>query len=429
MPDESLRALERASRARPDDVAAGWAYARALERAGERRALFAELCRLDRLGDAAASAAIDAWHAPGPGLRAPRVHPAAFRDLALAATGTLEDVERTRGGRLALRFDDGSLVVVDPGESVPVSREHDVVHLGRRGDDLLHVMASRAVTRDGDVGRVINDLALETPVTRAVARGDRVLVAAESGTLASIDLASDQNAWSHPGWQQPLAAAGPTSLWGDTSMELRLFARDLGDGHELWTRNLGSLLATNPLWWRLDRDGLVVQEAVSETPVLDVGRGEAGWSARWTELDPRTGEARWSVEGEPAFAALLTSSALVLFGPTSVTALARHDGSTRWTTKGVEAQCVGAAEDVVYVVEVAVSEETSWGSLDADGRDVRKLTLSALELTTGAARFRHAVELPLEAEVRQAVLSVGPGCVDAIVVMDDRPAQVIRFTH
>ena len=51
MIDEELRTLERAVRERPDDMRAGWAYARCLARAGQRRRHFFEVCRLARRGD------------------------------------------------------------------------------------------------------------------------------------------------------------------------------------------------------------------------------------------------------------------------------------------------------------------------------------------------------------------------------------------
>lgn len=62
MSDDDVRALERAARASPTDVVAGWAYAHALERSGDSRGRLLELCRLSRLGDRAAERAVSEWH-------------------------------------------------------------------------------------------------------------------------------------------------------------------------------------------------------------------------------------------------------------------------------------------------------------------------------------------------------------------------------
>src|SRR5688500_4461930 len=61
MSDERLRALERAARERPDDLAAGWAFAGELERSGDRLRAHRELARLARQGDAPAIARVLAW--------------------------------------------------------------------------------------------------------------------------------------------------------------------------------------------------------------------------------------------------------------------------------------------------------------------------------------------------------------------------------
>lgn len=67
MADDDLRALERAAKTRPDDLAAGRAWARALGRAGDPRE-HDELARLSRLGDAGAEAELAAWNPwPSPG--------------------------------------------------------------------------------------------------------------------------------------------------------------------------------------------------------------------------------------------------------------------------------------------------------------------------------------------------------------------------
>ena len=54
MADDDLRALERRVAASPDDKAARWAYLAGLERAGERRKAYLELCKLARAGEVAA---------------------------------------------------------------------------------------------------------------------------------------------------------------------------------------------------------------------------------------------------------------------------------------------------------------------------------------------------------------------------------------
>lgn len=59
--DEDLRALERSARATPEDLAAGRAFADALLRRGDRRACFAELTRLARMGHLESRADVSRW--------------------------------------------------------------------------------------------------------------------------------------------------------------------------------------------------------------------------------------------------------------------------------------------------------------------------------------------------------------------------------
>jgi hypothetical protein len=66
--DEDLRALERKAGASPDDRRARHAFVAALERAGERRRAFLELCKLVRAGDENAEVRVHGW-TPSPGLR------------------------------------------------------------------------------------------------------------------------------------------------------------------------------------------------------------------------------------------------------------------------------------------------------------------------------------------------------------------------
>src|SRR5581483_3637056 len=59
--DQELRELERAAQASPEDVAAGLAYAAALERSGSRHAAFLEHERLARLGSETARERVARW--------------------------------------------------------------------------------------------------------------------------------------------------------------------------------------------------------------------------------------------------------------------------------------------------------------------------------------------------------------------------------
>ncbi|MEZ0227005.1 MAG: hypothetical protein ACAI25_00145 [Planctomycetota bacterium] len=160
MSDEELRHLERESQAHPQDGELGWRYARALERAGDRRSFLVEASRLARLGHADAKAATrDAVALTAPGLQrgrgrrcSPLREPWKTREGRVAVTGQASIVAATE--RVLYLVNDEALVAVDTVGLRELWRRRRIDHgpLALRGEDVVIAEGRELVLLDEATG-------------------------------------------------------------------------------------------------------------------------------------------------------------------------------------------------------------------------------------------------------------------------------------
>lgn len=323
MADEDLRALMRAARTRPDDVAAGWAYARALARAGDPRE-HDVLVDLARLGDVDAQAALDAWNPwPTPGGNAGRT----WRGPAVAHLGAARSITL---GRDAYLVGVGRQLVFTrvAQEDALVARGLDDLEVRwRRGPCTLHAMLvgdlivgtddGRLLAWDAATGRDVAEAKYRGPIQEVLpVDGGRAIVVA-GGRTYGVDLRSsafgqELFAYAH-GRHASFVAGGP---WVCVS----------GSRTEILSVESGEVVRTVS---RSDATTLIGADAA----------GVLASDGGLTALDPRTGETRWRFEhpGRLDRRRLAHDERTVLAGfsgqgqvPSELVALARDTGAVRW---------------------------------------------------------------------------------------------------
>lgn len=428
--DEALRALARAARAREGDLEAGWAYARALERAGDRRGLFLELCRLARAGDPRADAALQGGVAgPGGGPAAPIV------DLALARAQVVRVVEAptltgavellaARGERVLARAGD-AVVVVDltAGEVRGGFPCGGLVAL--RGDDVLHTSRDRRalVLRDLQ-GEVLARVDLPWPAGHLAVGRDRALVggvAERGGALLALDVGADVGRvlWAtRPEHRASrLLVAGGRGLRVTTGW--RLEAYDLEAGAVV---DLGRLFRTHERRWLRDVDlradpdgGALVYRASYREEDDDFGPEES--EVILGEVDLATGDARWRVVGHWATAGLWGAGDLVVVAAREGAAHAlvgveRPSGRLRFESAATRAHAVAVAADVVVAAGVTP--------------DGRRVALTRLDARGGRVLARHELDLgvTMDPELVTARAAHGPAGLQVVLVSEGVVAAV-----
>lgn len=412
MTDAALRALEREARARPADLAAGWAYAIGLERAGERRALWLELCRLARADDARAVAAVDGW-LPGlggttpraPSLRAPKV-----ARVALIEHEAFEDHwiqgAWSAGDRNILVSAGAELLFFDVEAEVLRRRQRDVFFVQAHGDDALVVTQDRTVfvrSLASDDATAGAGLAGEGLVTSCASWGDRLVVVRGDGQMQALDAGASLGRvlWREPVQLEGVHGLSDSLVFGDEEVEV--VVRDLATGRERWRLELRPA-AEQLCWWEADAHGLLVHEWTT-----------AGARTLATRVD---GEVAWSVDQERALRchALTPDLFVVAEGGDRLVGRARLDGRALWSfgPVGVDERRVVArrADATLYVAAV----------------ERGAVRLVALDLATGRAGCEGRARLPsfaLEGSV-DALIVHGSG-VDVVVGTPSSAAAVVRF--
>lgn len=398
MADDELRALARAVEARPGDVDARAAYARALGRRGDARGEHAQLALLARDGDPAARARLAAWvpwcPSADPGglrrrsgrARAPRA-PAPARAVALAAASHVAAV-----GRGHVVVDEaGALQVLDLATLRTCWRADDEAAPGALaivGEALVTAARGELRSRDLATGEELARATLPDDVRRLVPLDDGRAIVVYGLTVAALELAPDgfgERAWERPvDHRHDLVVGGPY-----------VGVRSPGGGCELLLAASGA-----PLWPRPARslDGVAAPRlAAVDDGLLVVLDDRTGSLAAF---DPEARRLRWRVAdpggggGEPL---LVVDDGLVLvarWGRDEGGSLVALDGATgapRWRVAGPILPGPLPAQGVVYAQA-------------APGR------LSCLELGSGAERW----SVPLGPDPRRTV--VAP-CHDGLVML------------
>ncbi len=186
MADEELRRLELGARAQPSDTTAGWSYARALGRAGDRRRQFREVARLARLGHPESLRAVDRW-VPCGNLeeqvrtwRTGIVGDPRVRVARLPWSGFARPVGATKGALVVSTHHPGGFGAVDASSleriwwiDRPEQPRRDVRLCG---DDLVVLEGRRLDLRDAGTGAVLASAEIPGPAGSLSVAGDRALV-------------------------------------------------------------------------------------------------------------------------------------------------------------------------------------------------------------------------------------------------------------
>jgi hypothetical protein len=217
--DERLRELERAARATDADRDAIRAYARALDRSGDRRGFFLELAKLVRLGDKEAardmSLLAPKGHADSPGRarrsiqRKPRIRDAvlgrpivkveAASEEVLVGTDGLGGVHAFDSRELAHLWSLDPLLPATPSNSAmdPVVPRPRLAFLG---DDLLLGCGKELSLLDARSGRSLAHANLEGSLAQLAVAGDRAVAALRLGSehaLVAFDVGESFGAVLH----------------------------------------------------------------------------------------------------------------------------------------------------------------------------------------------------------------------------------------
>lgn len=386
--DEALRSHEQAARAAPDDVAAGRALVRALDRTGDAARAWFERCRLARAGDDESAHELDA------------------RPRGLRAVG---DVRRLEGELplIPVGFDAHTVVVRRGGGGSGGLLGLDLLDLSTRwradtwadpgfhrevvalGPFVIHVtgpdgLASVACASGASVARVQvpleepNDAGGFTPhLGEVMGARDRTLAWVEPTALSGL-APTDERArhgpevvlidWSAGG--QVIARRARARDVRGLAGDLVLCATDAGETEALDGLDDPPVWRANGHWQTSDAVGAV----------LRVGH-------LVHEVEASTGRTRWSV---PAFSTrqvvLGPEQALVLDRPqgsgVSVRALRRADGATLWELAPPADRFVGAVTLAADVVTLALQPVQGRGAP----------SVLALDLATGERLFERALE-------------------------------------
>ncbi len=374
--DELLRRLGRG--ARPDDLAAGHAHVRALERAGDATGAWLTRCRLAR------ESAPGAWEAlePGPGA-ALRAAPRVTAELLLRERVELAP---TGSSLVALR----GYGVLDGQDLAPRWRLTPRASVACSGPRSIEATSSAVRVRDLRDGTLLGEGPLppgETPTIQSLlAAGDRALVAwrdfrpGGEWRLLVVDLGV------RPGrvlvdrpmdslWC-PDTVVGGLVLFDDQRAARSVTACDLA-GAERWSVE-GALLAA-------DGRGAVLD--------LDDRREEGPPGKAVREVDLETGGVRWTAPELGPGATLLGREVVLRLGPPRAShgvlavGLRRSDGAVAWERPLTELRAVLLGQHVADGVGYVAMGEPR----DAPSARPRLL---ALDLATGALLFEREVATP-----------------------------------
>lgn len=384
MSDDELRTLARAVAARPGDVGARAAYARALARRGDARGEHRERVRLARDGDPAARARLEGWVPWSPArdlgplhrrrgrARAPRTRPGAVLSARLREPGHLVGVGR---GHVVIDHG-GPLSILDLHDLAPCWRDDDppaYTRVGIVGEALVTAFARELIARDLTTGEVLARAELADHVVDLAPLDDGRGLIVYGPTVALVELMPQgfgERAWERPvaSLRYELASGGPYVALQSRAAGTELLL--LASGAPVWPRPARAFdgVAT-PLLAAVDEDLLLV---------LDERTGAvAAFSPEVRRLRWRTADAS-DEDDEPASDPLLIVEDELILTTTwraaeaELAALDRGTGERRWAVRGPILPGPLTADGVVYA-------------------QVTPGLLSCLELETGAERFALAL--------------------------------------
>jgi hypothetical protein len=178
--DETLRALERAARADATDRAAGWAYVRALDRAGDVVGAWRERCRLARGGD------LSAWDELTWCPRGVRTEPRVTARVRLERLGGIVG----GGGSNTVVLVEGEDIVALDARTLEQRWRCAAIDAAWLGPCLALLRDDEVVLLRADEGRALTSVPLGVRGHRLHGAADRVLVhhGADPASSVTIDL-------------------------------------------------------------------------------------------------------------------------------------------------------------------------------------------------------------------------------------------------
>ncbi len=394
--DDRLRALERAARADPTDRAAGWAFVRALDQAGEAFGAWAERCRLARSDDPQGWLELERPSADVREVGAIERRQLHADPLQVSVCGATLTIAQRRE-LLVLDVRDLSTRWIAGGGACALAHGPLVIH----ADD--HERA--VVVRDARDGRALGRRRLERDLLPrgVVAAADRAAVhcerepgpgrpPGEEVTLV-IDLASEPGATLAAHAEPPPTAGlvrGLRLVQGAGALE----ARDVVSDRRAHT------LA--PRWsWLSDEGGELL---------LSTSRSEG---AELCLIDAATGHERWSTPAgvDAVEGAALTGDSVVLLAPDgTLVGRSRRTGLRRWTcpspADGIDSS-LAASVSAVYVASLARREA------------LRQVTsVLAVDAATGRPLWVRDVAHPFDPDLEAPVSRVRVrACAAGVVVI------------
>ncbi|MBX3469967.1 MAG: PQQ-like beta-propeller repeat protein [Planctomycetes bacterium] len=418
MADLDLRALARAAAARPGDRAAGWAYASALARAGDRRGQARELCRLTRLGDADAQQALDAWSPwPGPdGLVLRRSLARAPRTLVERARVPLSAGRRAVVVAPQVVLTLGAHLEARALDDLALRWSGDPVWFGQAalvGDQFVAAAPDGLLTaRDVLTGEVIVRCTLPDEVSRLIPALGARAVCAFGPTFGLIDLFPE--AFGERAWELPLphgasVSVGGRWVWLESGRHRQLIALDTGA--TVWARELWDVHLERSVALGLDDERLVAFS--TDAPVM-----RHGTSSRLVQLSCSTLAVEWTREFDGGLAVTREGVALdeawvmvATWEGDRLFAVLRATGEVRWTRALKDpSPALVLTPSILWVAERVWSEGAA------------RIHVSGLEVATGQVRLEHVLlPVPRARRLRLAPCEGGVVLVtdDALIVLGE----------
>ncbi len=240
--DTEIRSARRRAHRNPADPSAARSYLDALRRAGDRRALFRELCRLARADNPEATHERDRWAS----------WTAASGPFGSAARPLSGDRCTVRTKRVRLPGTDVRAAAITDRTLVASSRERPAIVLDPRGlverwsisggDVLVGLRGDDVVAADEDGGSVrVHDAETGAVIARVdlreAARGGRAIAYATTGDRLFVLFVDGERRDDEPALESPQAASYPMRFRAGFAS---LVALDLGDepGAPRWRRSV-----------------------------------------------------------------------------------------------------------------------------------------------------------------------------------------------
>lgn len=367
MSDADLRELERRALQDPGDTAAGWTFARALEKSGDRRGSFRELARIERLGHAEAREAL-AGSAPAAiggsqVVRALEVGLPRLKRVVEDYNDAFDASPLIGPMNVMVR---GGHVVLDALQLVAcaLDRPTKVAWAGPRprvvapcGPDLLVTTDDGLALLDPRDGAIVASAEGLPGIDSLAVHGDRALVATNQRVALVLDVGSD---FGRVVWRRELS----NRLWAVAAGSgLGVFSR-MGIGQ---AQLRASSLAREDWVERAVLSRVCLQATDAHGLVLEHGPEEGRELA---ELNLAGLESRWSLPMSDVSSVVLEGTLAIARARDELVAIERATGTVRWRSRAPNRPfAMALAQGALYLATVT-------STLDVDVIDLASGTFT-----------------------------------------------------